>query len=73
MQDVGVDLGGFDVFVAEEFLDGADVVAGFEQVGGEAVTEGVTAGGFDDAAGFDGGMDGALEVGIVGMVTARDA
>ena len=27
LEDVGVDHGGFDVFVAEEFLDGADVVA----------------------------------------------
>jgi len=38
---VGVDHGGFDVFVAEEFLNGADVVAGFEKVGGEGMTEGV--------------------------------
>ena len=30
VEDVGVDHGGCDVFVAEEFLDGADVVAVFE-------------------------------------------
>jgi hypothetical protein len=36
---VGVELGGGDVFVGEEFLDGADVVAGFELVGGEVVAE----------------------------------
>jgi hypothetical protein len=31
---VGVDHGGLDVLVPEEFLDGADVVAVLEQVGG---------------------------------------
>jgi hypothetical protein len=29
----------FDVFVAEQLLDGANVVAVFEQVGGEGVAE----------------------------------
>jgi hypothetical protein len=33
VQDVGVDHGGLDAAVAEEFLDGADVVTVFEQVG----------------------------------------
>ncbi len=28
--DVGVNLGGFDVSVAEQFLDGAEVFFGFE-------------------------------------------
>ena len=27
LEDVGVDHGGFDILVAEQFLDGADVVA----------------------------------------------
>ena len=36
-EDVGIDLSGGDVGVAEEFLDGADIVAGFEEVGGEGV------------------------------------
>ena len=35
VEDVEVEGGGLDVFVAEEFLDGADVVAVFEEVGGE--------------------------------------
>ena len=34
VEDVDVDHGGFDFFVAEEFLDGADVVAALEEVGG---------------------------------------
>src|SRR5580700_6032174 len=36
---VGVDLGGGDVRVAEQLLDGAQVAAGLEQVGGEGVPE----------------------------------
>ena len=35
--DLGVDYGGFDVAVTEEFLNGADVVAALEEVGGEGV------------------------------------
>ena len=49
MEDVGIYLGGGDVRVAEEFLDGADVVTGFEEVGGEGVAEGVATEGFGDA------------------------
>jgi hypothetical protein len=29
---VGVNHGGADIFVAQQFLDGADVVTGFKQV-----------------------------------------
>ena len=36
---VGVDLGGADVGVAEEFLDDAEVGAMLEEVGGEAVAQ----------------------------------
>jgi len=38
---VGVDHGGFDVFMAEEFLYGADIVAVLEKMCGEGVAEGV--------------------------------
>jgi hypothetical protein len=37
VEDVSVDHGGADVLVAQEFLDGPDVLARFEQVRGEAV------------------------------------
>lgn len=36
--DVGVDLGGGDVGVAEHALDGADVGAVHEEVGGEGMS-----------------------------------
>ena len=40
VQDVGVDHGGRDIGVAEQFLHRADVLAGFEQMGGEGVDGG---------------------------------
>lgn len=39
--DVSVDLGGRDVGVAKHGLDGAEIGAIHEEIGGEAVTEGV--------------------------------
>jgi len=41
---VGVDHGGLDVLVAEQFLDGAYVVTGFEQVGGKRMAKSVAVG-----------------------------
>ncbi len=60
MEDVGVDHGGFDVFVSEEFLDGADVVAILKEMGGEAVAEGVRGNAFVYFGGMDGLFYGAL-------------
>jgi hypothetical protein len=37
LEDVGIDLGGGDVGVAEQLLNGADVGAGFQEMGGKAV------------------------------------
>ena len=74
VEDVGVDHGGFEAFVAEEFLDGADVLAGLQEVGGEGVAEGVAAGFFGEAGFLDGGGDGFLDdagvqvVSVAGLV-----
>jgi len=38
---VGVEHGGFEIAVADEFLDGSDVSAVLREVGREGVTEGV--------------------------------
>jgi len=38
---VSVDHGGLDISVAQQFLDGADIIAIFQQVGSEAVPEGM--------------------------------
>jgi hypothetical protein len=67
-----VDLCGFDILMAQEFLDGADVVSGFEQMGGEAVAEGVGCGRLGNAACLDRGAHSPLQIGVVGMVAACD-
>jgi hypothetical protein len=67
---MGIDHGRAEVLVAEQFLNGTDIVAGFEEVGGEAVAEGMTAGGFRDAGGADCGGDGALQGVLVDVVSA---
>ncbi|MCW3099145.1 MAG: hypothetical protein JWL77_4763 [Chthonomonadaceae bacterium] len=46
--------------MAEQFLHSTNVVAAFEQVGGEGV-EGVAGGVLVDTGLLDGGFDGALE------------
>lgn len=51
-------------------MDGADVVAGFEKVGGEAVTEGVAGDLFLDVGLAEGFFDFALEDGGVHEVAA---
>lgn len=66
VEHVGVDHGGFDVFVAEQLLHGADVPSAwlrvnsavFEQVGGEAVPEDVRG-------------DALFDVGLFGRVAHR--
>jgi len=65
---VGVDHGGLDVLVAEEFLNGADVVAVLEEVGGEGVAKGVGGDVFLDPGLEGGGADGFLKQGGVGVV-----
>ncbi len=71
VEDVGVDHGGFEAFVAEEFLDDADVVALDEEVGGEGVAEGVAGDAGVEAGELGGDGDGFLEDGFVEMVAAE--
>jgi len=44
VEDMGVDHGGADIFVAEELLDGTKVVAVLQQVGRERVAQRVAVG-----------------------------
>ena len=67
---MGVDHGGFYVAVAQEFLDGADVVAAFKKMGGEAVAEGVAAGAFGHSGGEDCIAYGALDYAVIHIVSA---
>src|SRR5262245_29455899 len=57
VEDVGVDHGRAHVPVPQELLDGADILAVLEQVGGEGVAQGVTGGGLGDARTADGVLD----------------
>ena len=46
IENMGIDHGGFDVLVAEQLLNGADIVAVLEQVGCKGVPEGVACSSF---------------------------
>jgi hypothetical protein len=70
IEDVGVDHGGFDIFVAEEFLDGADVVAVLEQVGGKGVAESVATDALLDTCGTDSLFESFLQAAFVKVVAA---
>ena len=47
--EVGVDFGGDDALVAEHLLNGTQIGATIDEVGGERVAEGVRTDGFGDA------------------------
>ena len=72
VEDVGVEVdvgwmwGDGEVGVAEEFLDGAEIVVVFGEVGGEAVAGGVGGGGLGEAGGVDGGAYGGSMRGSAG-------
>ena len=68
VDDVRVDHRRAHVLVAQERLDRAEVGAGFEQVGGEAVAEGVAARALRDARGLHRVTDGPLHRALVEVV-----
>ena len=73
--DVGVDLGGGDVGVAEEFLDDAEVGAIFEEVSGEAVAQEVWVDAAFESCGAGTGFDdlpGALGREVASMGADED-
>ena len=69
---MGVNLGGTDIFVAEQLLHGPDVVARFEQVGGKAVAKSMARGMLCDAGLCNSGFDGTLKAGGMDMVPPND-
>ena len=70
VEHVRVDLCGADVPVAEELLDGADVVPVLEQVGGEGVAQGVRCGSLRDPGSAHRAFHDPLENGLVQVVPA---
>jgi len=73
VHDVGVDHGGAHVFVAQEFLDGADAVAGFEEVGGEGVAEDVGRDAFGHVCTPGRLPHGFLEAAFIGVMAPHSA
>jgi hypothetical protein len=49
VENVGVDHGRLDILMPQEFLDGTDVIMGFEEVGRKTVAQGAGTNRFDDA------------------------
>lgn len=56
--------------MAEQFLDGTNVVSAFKQVSSKAVAKSVATGGFPDARPSNGRFDGVLQVFLCDVVTA---
>ncbi len=73
IEDVGVDHRSFHVLMPEEFLHRADVVAGFQEMSGEGMAEGVGGDVFIDPCQFGRLPDRSLHGAFVEMVTACDA
>ena len=62
-----------DVLVPEQFLDSSDIVAGFQQVGGEAVAEGMAGNALLETCELRGAADMLLEAAGAHVMTAHDA
>ena len=73
VEDVSVDHRGFDIGVAKQFLDGTDVIAILQQVGGEAVAEGVGADALGDTGEFGRFVNRFLHTVFVQMMAALHA
>jgi len=73
VHDVGVDHGRLHVFVSQQLLHGADVVAGFKEVGGEGVAESVAGDALVDPRSTGGSFDRFLEAAFVNMVATYHA
>ena len=67
---MGVDHGGADVFVSEQFLNGANVIAILEKMGGKGMAKGMATDALLDARFLGGFFDGALQSQFVHVVAA---
>src|SRR5204863_9190772 len=72
-EDVGVDLGGRRIRVKEQLLDGADVVAVLEQMGGKGVPQRMTAGGLGESRLTTVRLPGSLHGLLMQVMTHRHA
>ena len=60
IEDVSIDHCRFHILVAEDFLDGADVIVDFQEVGGKAVAKRMTGQALVDYCQTDSSADGFL-------------
>jgi hypothetical protein len=58
---MGIDHGGFDIFMPQEFLDCADIIAILKEMGGKAMAKGVTANLLVDFSLVNCSLDGFLQ------------
>lgn len=68
-EDMGIDHSGPDILVAEQFLDGTNVVPLFQEVGGEGMSERMAACVFWNSRAADCSLDRALQDAFVDMVS----
>lgn len=73
VQDVRINHGGGDIFVAQKLLHGSDVVAALQEVGREAVSKRMAAGWFVQPGGANRKLDRILHVLLPEVMTARFA
>ena len=69
---MGINHCSFDIAVAKKLLNCANIVTGFEEVGSEAMPEGMARGMFVDASFADTVFDGFLKAAFTQMPTADD-
>lgn len=67
---MGVYHGGLEISVSQEFLDGANVVSRFHQVGGEAVAQGMNRGSLGYTRFSQGGVKRLLQGGGINVKAA---
>lgn len=70
LEDMGIDHGGFDILVTQQFLDGANVVSTLQQVCRKRVTECMRGHMFVNLCMMCGGADGFLDDSFVNVMPA---
>ena len=68
---MGVNHGGADIGVTEEFLNRADIVTGFQEMGCEAVPKRMTTSWLGEAGGFDCFLYSLLDAGFMNVMAAK--
>ncbi len=70
IKDMGINHHRFDIFMTQKLLDGANVVALFQKVGGKAMPKGMTAPVFGDPRLLDSLSHGTLHGLFIEMVSS---